>query len=541
MFRILVFLFMIGLATVGLGLLVEQPGSLSLTWFGYHIDTSPLVGLGVVALVAIVAWGLIRFVFNLPSLVSVAARARKRARGHEAIARGIIAAGVGDVHKARKASRDAKKLAPHEPLALLLEAQAAQLSGDREGAERAFRAMTERSETKLLGLRGLHAESLRRGDQERAHEIALEAQNITPLSWSGQALLDRYTTQNDWDAARLAVAQNLKAKIIDSETANRQRAVIDTALAMEAEMTDPDRAIGLLRAAVRKAPDLVPATALLARLLARRGNLRSASKLIEAAYAKTPHPDLAQAYVDMRSGDSAADRLARAKTLAKFAPKDPESAMMVATAALGARDFAAAREAMTPLVAMGERPTSRMCVIMAELEEREHNAQGLVREWLARGSRATRDAVWIADGHWSKQWAPVSPVTGKLDAYRWMQPKEELAGPVEEPPPAYAPPPPPPALEVEAPRAELAPPPEEPAAPEPALPAPEEKIEDPAQQPPLQEAPAQEPPARQPSAKEAPAKYPPRQPSAPEPVIFPLATPPDDPGPKKQEAETRLF
>ena len=111
---------------------------------------------------------------------------------------------------------------------------------------------------------------------------------------------------------------------------------------------------------------------------------------------------------------------------------------MVATAALDAGDFLTAREVMTPLVAMGERPTARMCVIMAELEEREHDAQGLAREWLARASRAPRDPVWIADGHWSKQWAPVSPVTGKLDAYRWMQPKEELAGPVEAPPPSLS-------------------------------------------------------------------------------------------------------
>ena len=145
-----------------------------------------------------------------------------------------------------------------------------------------------------------------------------------------------------------------------------------------------------------------------------------------------------------RHGDSSADRLARAKALAKLAPNDPESAMMIATAALGARDFAVARDAMAPLIASGERPTARMCLIMAELEEREHNAQGLVREWLSRGSRAPRDAVWVADGHWSKQWAPVSPVTGKLDAYRWMQPKEQLTGPIEEPPPAYEPP----ALEV---------------------------------------------------------------------------------------------
>ena len=103
MFRILVFLFVIGVVALGLGILIEQPGSLSLTWFGYHVDTSPLVGLGVVALCAILLWSVIRFVLNLPSLVSFTARARKRARGHEALARGIVAAGVGDA--ARRARR----------------------------------------------------------------------------------------------------------------------------------------------------------------------------------------------------------------------------------------------------------------------------------------------------------------------------------------------------------------------------------------------------------------------------------------------------
>lgn len=521
MFRILVFLFVIGVVALGLGILIEQPGSLSLTWFGYHVDTSPLVGLGVVSLGAILLWSLIRFVLNLPSLVSLTARARKRARGHEALARGIVAAGVGDARKARKASLDAKKLLPHEPLTLLLEAQAAQLGGDRAGAERAFQAMTERPETKLLGLRGLHAESLRQGDHDRAHQLALEAQTIAPLGWSGQALLDRYTAQNDWEAARICVSQNLRAKIIEPDAANRQKAVLDTAQAMECEMMEPDRAIKLLRAAVKKAPDLVPATALLARLLSRRGDFRAASKLIEAAYAKAPHPDLARAYVDMRQGDSSTDRLARARALAKFAPNDPESAMMIASAALGARDFDRAREAMAPLVASGERPTARMCLIMAELEEREHNAQGLVREWLSRGSRAPRDAVWVADGHWSKQWAPVSPLTGKLDAYRWMQPKEALPGPVEEPPPAYEPP----ALEVE--------------------PAPAPQVLPPAETPPatiVEQQPSEKTTEdAAPEPADEPAKTPARKSFSAQPVIFPLPTPPDDPGPKKQEAETRLF
>ncbi len=518
MIRILVFLFVIALVAMGLGSLLEQPGSLSLTWFGYHIDTSPLVGLGAVALAAIVIWSLLRFIFAIPSLVAISTRARRRARGHEAISRGILAAGVGDARKAERASRDARKYLPQEPLTLLLQAQAAQLAGDRASAEHAFRAMTARPETKLLGLRGLHAESLRQGDHDAAHKIAIEAQAIAPLAWSGQAVLDRYTEQNDWEAARLCVEQNLRAKVVDAATANRQRAVLDTAVAMQCELADPDRAIRLLRAAVKKAPDLTPATALLGRLLSRKGDLRGGSKLIEAAYAKTPHPDLAQAYVDMRPGDSSADRLTRAQTLARCAPNDPESAMMVAKAALGARDFATARAAMAPLVAGGERPTARMCVIMAELEDREHDAQGLVREWLSRGSRAPRDAAWIADGHYSKQWAPVSPVSGKLDAYRWLQPHEELTGPVEEPPPAYEPPPP---LAVEAPVPTEASPADEV--------APLAKVEP---QEIVQQAEILPPETK----TEAPRKT-----AAPQPVIFPLSTPPDDPGPKREQAETRLF
>jgi HemY protein len=325
-------------------------------------------------------------------------------------------------------------------------------------------------------------------------------------------VLDRHTSQNDWEAARLCVTQNLRAKVVDAATAKRQKAVIDTAIALDCELNDPERAIRLLRAAIKKAPDLVPATALLGRLLSRKGGMRAASKLIEAAYNRTPHPDLAQAYIDMRLGDSSADRLLRAKNLARFAPADPESAMMVATAALGARAFDTARQAMAPLIAEGQRPTARMCLIMAELEDLEHDAQGLVREWLSRGSRAPRDAAWVADGVWSKKWGPVSPVTGKLDAFRWQQPKEGLSGPIEAPPPAYEPPPPPPAAPPLA--VESAPPVEE-----------AEKI----------------PPASAEilSPEEKAAAL--RSPNSPQPVVFPLPSPPDDPGPKRDTLTTRLF
>ena len=53
------------------------------------------------------------------------------------------------------------------------------------------------------------------------------------------------------------------------------------------------------------------------------------------------------------------------------------------------------------------------------------------RSALARASRAPRDPAWIADGVIADHWAPVSPVTGRLDAFVWTTPTEITARTLE--------------------------------------------------------------------------------------------------------------
>ena len=65
---------------------------------------------------------------------------------------------------------------------------------------------------------------------------------------------------------------------------------------------------------------------------------------------------------------------------------------------------------------------------MADIEDAEFGDDGRIREWLARAVKAPRDAAWVADGHVSDHWAPVSPVTGKLDAFEWKVPSAQLDG-----------------------------------------------------------------------------------------------------------------
>ncbi|MEI5617631.1 hypothetical protein WB403_51960, partial [Streptomyces brasiliscabiei] len=75
----------------------------------------------------------------------------------------------------KKLAQDARKILGSEPLALLLEAQTAQLGVNREGARAAFESMLEVPETRLLGLRGLFMEAQRYGEAEAARHFAAEA------------------------------------------------------------------------------------------------------------------------------------------------------------------------------------------------------------------------------------------------------------------------------------------------------------------------------------------------------------------------------
>jgi HemY protein len=519
MIRVLVFLAVLIVAAFGLTWLADRPGEITLIWQGYQIQTSLMVGLAFVAVVMIAigfVWSVLRFVLHLPSLVSIGAQARRRRRGMIALSRGMIAAGAGDAHAAKRAAEEALRHLGEEPLTLLLKAEAAQLAGDRASAEATFARMAETPDTRALGLRGLHVEARRRGDAEAAHAYALQAHALAPLAWAGNAVLDHHAIHEDWSRALVTVGENNARKLIDAATADRQRAVLLTALARNSADRDPEEALRLAREAVKLAPDLVPSVVLAGRLLSRKGDIKRAARILEAGWRRGPHPDIARAYLDIRPGDSATDRLARARTLGRFAPDHPEARMVVARAAIEAREFALARRTMAPLVeanAADSPPTVRMCLLMADLEETEHGPTGAVRAWLARASRARRDPAWIADGIVCDRWAPASPVTGKLDAFVWSAPQERLSAPVDNPPISA-----PPAIE---PQTQLPPaPPEE----EPQLDAHAE----PEAAPPPAEFPARSTfhpvKAAAPSARLAAA---------------PLAIAPDDPGPHSDSAHDR--
>jgi HemY protein len=427
MYRIILFLVLIALAAAGVAWVADQGGDVVLSWDGWRLKTSlPVFALvlGVTIGAAMLAWSILRALWRTPEKIRRGRRERRQARGRHAITHGLLAIGHGDAAAARTHAEAARRHASNDPLALLLHAQSAQLDGDREGARAAFRAMAEREDTRLLGLRGLFIEAQRADDLVSAVMIAEEALKLAPSStWASHAVLGFRCAKGDWGGALSILDNNLASGLIDKAAYRRQRGVLLTARALELENVDRDLSRESVMEAVKLAPTLVPAAVLASKYQSEAHQVRRAMRIVEAAWLAHPHPDLADAYAHVKLGDSTRQRLVRVETLAAKAPGHLESALALARAAIDASEFARARETLAPFVSA---PTQRVAMLMAEIERIEHGDSGRARAWTLRAVRALHDPVWTADGYVSDRWRPVSPVSGRLDAFQWQTPVAAL-------------------------------------------------------------------------------------------------------------------
>src|SRR5664279_5514881 len=427
MHRIILFLVLIALAAAGAAWVADQSGDVALSWDGWRVHTSLPVfalALSVTLVAAMLLWTIIGALWRTPEKIRRRRRERRLARGRHAITHGLLAVGHGDSAAARAHADVARRHAGHDPLALLLHAQSAQLDGDREGARIAFRAMAEREDTRLLGLRGLFIEAQRADDPVSAVMIAEEALKLAPAStWASQAVLGFRCAKGDWSGALAILDNNLASGLIDKAAYRRQRGVLLTARALELENVDRDLSRENVMEAVKLAPTLVPAAVLAAKYQSEAHQVRRSMRIVEAAWLSHPHPDLADAYAHVKLGDSARQRLTRVETLAAKAPGHLEGALAIARAAIDAAEFERARAALARFIAV---PTQRVALLMAEIERTEHGDSGRARAWTLRAVRAQHDPVWTADGYVSDRWRPVSPVTGRLDAFQWQMPLASL-------------------------------------------------------------------------------------------------------------------
>ena len=423
--------------------LADHPGQVEIVWQGWQVETSVGVLVAAAAVAALGAgllYSLIAVIIRSPRRLRRYRREQRRRAGYRALARGMVAVAAGDQQEARRYAKKADVLLADPPLTLLLSAQAAQLGGDENAAKKFFTAMLDRPETEFLGLRGLMNQALRADDRGTALRLAQRATALRPgAQWAALSRFSLETRAGRWEAARETLAFAVKRRLIPRERARHHRGVLLFELSRTALANgERHRALGLAAEAQGQTEDLASPAAYHARLLLDERRTGRAARAIERAWRTAPHPELAQVYGAIHGGEQPLARFKSCERLAAQNPTARESHVAVAEAALDAQLWGEARRHLEQ--AMEGAPTTRLCLLMARLEEAEHGEPSGGREWLDRAVTAPPDPRYLCAscGGESLEWRSLCPHCGAFDALSWQTPASaarggELALPAEPP------------------------------------------------------------------------------------------------------------
>jgi HemY protein len=399
----LVLIFIAALA-VALSAIVGEPGHASLEWLGWRLDMTAAAALLIVllgALAAMAFWRTLLWVLQAPQRAARARAEARRRQGSEILTRGFLAAAAGDGGEARRCALKAADLVEDTPaLVRVLAAQAAEASGDLEGAEAAYSAMLGFPEMRLAGHRGLMTIALAQGDKADAlgHAEAAYAMART-ARWAWQAVLEARLEAGDWAGALDLVKGALERKIVPPLVAERTRAALLAASAAglehQARAAGDDRlrdkALDQATEAARLRPGFAPGVVMAARLSNAQGKSSRAAALIENAWKVEPHPALWLAYRDLNTSETPQARAERLRDLAELNPDNRESRILMAEQALIVGDVQAALAIAEPLA--HSEPTARTQGLMARAALAARNPDE-ARAWTARAKAAAPDPDW---------------------------------------------------------------------------------------------------------------------------------------------------
>ena len=84
MIRVLLFLALVALIALGVVWIADRPGEVAVTWQGWRIETSLMVmvvAVAVVALLAVLLWSVVRTILRSPDLMAMFLSHRRGVRG----------------------------------------------------------------------------------------------------------------------------------------------------------------------------------------------------------------------------------------------------------------------------------------------------------------------------------------------------------------------------------------------------------------------------------------------------------------------------
>jgi HemY protein len=421
MTRLIAFLAVAALTGAGAAWIADNDGVATIVMAGYEWRMSASVAVLLAFVFAVLLSLLLRlaiFLLGSPAKFGVWTAQRRARKFFQSISRGLIAAASDDGTEASHFARRAGALMPGQPLALLLQAEAAELAGEETRQEAIYREMLIYPETEFLGLRGLFDLDMARHDEQAAILHATRAHAIKPRGWAMNALFDLRVSRREWREAQTLAVQATRNRALSPEAGKRRRAVLLAAQAVEAENAGEAAALEYALESIALAPGLTMPALIAARHLCAQGRSMRARSALEAAWAHAPHRDLAHALASVFPAESAEARAERLIGLARLNPMHRESRVLMAEQSVALKHWNEARDLLTPLAE--DTSSARVCNLMAEIAAGEQDVL-TAQLWRARAARGVRIADWrcTSCNGAASQWGAACPHCNAFDTLRW--------------------------------------------------------------------------------------------------------------------------
>jgi HemY protein len=397
MIRIASALFLVSAIIVAAIALQGDPGSASLTWLGWRVDSTASAAVLIIGLLALAAtffWRALLWALQARGRAAQSAAEGRRRQGRALLTRGFLAAAAGDGAEARRLAQKAGALDDSTPqLVRLLAAQAAEAAGDPAAARAAYTAMLGFPDMRLAAQRGLMQTALAEGNAALALRHAGEAFDLPATApWAWRALYASRLEEGD-TAGALSLTQGARDRgVIAPLVADRAKAAAQAIAARVLAERSPHQALDMAQSAAKSRPDFIPAAVIAAQLLVADGRPARAEPLIEAAWKLRPHPALWLAWRDLYINETPTRRAQRLGVLVAAAPAgDREGRILAVEQALIANNPAAATAAAEGLSA--EPLTQRLAGLFARTAFAAGNRDE-ARAWIARAPDAPRETDW---------------------------------------------------------------------------------------------------------------------------------------------------
>jgi uncharacterized membrane-anchored protein len=294
----------------------------------------------------------------------------------------------------------------------------------RQGEKLLGRALTELEASKpTKSLRSLARAEKLLGPSEVVEAIkskvaAPSSASGVPLSW--REMLGSEIRRKNWDGALAILEEQHGSETLPRKEWRALKAALLTEQARHAlhHKHEPE-AFEYAMQADRLRPHWPPALLLAAESLVAQGKIKEAARFIERQWDGTPHEQLGDFYMALRTGKTELQKAQAIEKMLRRSSGQPESRMVLARAYARAGLWGQARQIAQGLAQ--ESPRAAVFVLLAEIEEREKRNTTAAHGWRERASAAAANPAWecTACKHRHVRWQALCAYCSAFDKLEW--------------------------------------------------------------------------------------------------------------------------